>query len=138
MSGPKFPSEVPAGTVYTVEGSEEFGRIPVRTELTVLPADDPAGPTLGWIIKEYNGGEVFLLDAQDQPIEEPLTRREDLKEGMRIYAPTLVGGRIATVRLEEDGDLCWESAGLIGDLNFSGDDRKCWITTLAINKKLLR
>lgn len=39
---------VPAGFVYCCTEPEYFGRIPVRTELTVLSADDPKARTIGY------------------------------------------------------------------------------------------
>ena len=43
---------VPAGTVYVCCEPEMFGRIPVRTELTVLSADDPKARTIGFSVFE--------------------------------------------------------------------------------------
>ncbi len=39
---------VPAGFVYVCAEPENFGRFPVRTELTVLSADDPKTRTIGF------------------------------------------------------------------------------------------
>lgn len=39
---------VPAGYIYVCAEPEFFGRIPVRTELTVLSADDPRNRTIGF------------------------------------------------------------------------------------------
>lgn len=46
---------VPAGTVYCCCEPEMFGRIPVRTELTVLSADDPKARTIGFSVFENLG-----------------------------------------------------------------------------------
>ena len=46
---------VPAGTVYVTCEPEMFGRIPVRTELTVLSADDPKARTIGFSCFENLG-----------------------------------------------------------------------------------
>lgn len=46
---------VPVGTVYICCDPEMFGRIPVRTELTVLSADDPKARTIGFSIFEQIG-----------------------------------------------------------------------------------
>jgi len=46
---------VPVGTVYVCAEPEMFGRIPVRTELTVLSADDPKARTIGFSIFENLG-----------------------------------------------------------------------------------
>jgi hypothetical protein len=47
------------GVVYRITDPERFGYIPVRTELTVLPADDPKNKTIGWTVKEGVGVGVF-------------------------------------------------------------------------------
>lgn len=46
---------VPVGTVYICCDPEMFGRIPVRTELTVLSADDPRARTIGFSVFENLG-----------------------------------------------------------------------------------
>ena len=46
---------VPAGTVYVCCEPEMFGRIPVRTELTVLSADDPKARTIAFSVFENLG-----------------------------------------------------------------------------------
>jgi len=50
---------VPVGTVYVCCEPEHFGRIPVRTELTVLSADDPKARTIGFSIFENLGIGAF-------------------------------------------------------------------------------
>jgi hypothetical protein len=46
---------VPAGYLYVCAEPEFFGRIPVRTELTVLSADDPRNRTIGFSVFENLG-----------------------------------------------------------------------------------
>jgi hypothetical protein len=46
---------VPAGVVYVCCEPEHFGRIPVRTELTVLSADNPEDRTIGFSMFEQLG-----------------------------------------------------------------------------------
>lgn len=46
---------VPVGTVYVCCEPEMFGRIPVRTELTVLSADDPKNRTIGFSVFSQQG-----------------------------------------------------------------------------------
>jgi len=50
---------VPAGFVYICCEPENFGRIPVRTELTVLSADDPRARTIGFSVFENLGIGAF-------------------------------------------------------------------------------
>jgi len=46
---------VPPGTVYVCAEPEFFGRMPVRTELTVLSADDPKNRLIGFSVFENVG-----------------------------------------------------------------------------------
>lgn len=46
---------VPAGTIYVCAEPEFFGRIPVRTELSVLSADSPQNRTIGFSVFENLG-----------------------------------------------------------------------------------
>ena len=50
---------VPVGTIYCTCEPEHFGRIPVRTELTVLSADDPKARTIGFSCFENIGVGCF-------------------------------------------------------------------------------
>lgn len=50
---------VPEGTVYVTCEPEFFGRMPVRTELTVLSADDPVNRAIGWSVFEELGIGAF-------------------------------------------------------------------------------
>lgn len=47
--------KVPVGTVYVCTESEFFGRIPVRTELTVISADDPRNRLIAFSLFEDIG-----------------------------------------------------------------------------------
>jgi len=46
---------VPEGSVYLLAAPEFVGAIPVRQDITVLPADDPKNLRLGWVIFEEIG-----------------------------------------------------------------------------------
>lgn len=50
---------VPPGYIYVCCDPEHFGRIPVRTELTVLSADDPKARTIGFSVFENIGIGAF-------------------------------------------------------------------------------
>lgn len=50
---------VPVGFAYVCCEPEQFGRIPVRTELTVLSADDPKARTIGFSCFENLGLGAF-------------------------------------------------------------------------------
>lgn len=50
---------VPPGSVYLLAPAEYVGAIPVRQDITVLPADDPKNLRLGWVIFEEIGVVVI-------------------------------------------------------------------------------
>jgi len=50
---------VPPGVVYVTGEPEHFGRIPVRTELTVISADNPEERTIGFSMFEQLGIGAF-------------------------------------------------------------------------------
>ncbi len=127
---------VEPGRIYPTSTPEVLGKIPVRTELTVVSADDPKAPALGFTVKEYNGGAVTRVDDRGKELENPVRARDGLKPGNLLIAPTLVGEVRAVVAKDDVGDLCWVSGGLVGDLEYD-EERGYWVTTLAINKKLL-
>lgn len=119
-------------------------KIPVRTELTVLPADDPNRPPLNWVVKEYNGVPAYryLPEYEENGFSsedlKPLTAREDLKPGDQILIPALIGG-YHRMTIEEgdgslkDGTLMAKTGHSAAFLRFGEDDRKCWVATGMIN-----
>jgi hypothetical protein len=50
---------VPVGFIYVCAEPENFGRFPVRTELTILSADDPKNRTIGFSVFENVGIGAF-------------------------------------------------------------------------------
>lgn len=50
---------VPVGTVYICGEPEFFGRIPVRTDLTILSADNPRARIIGFSMFEHIGCGIF-------------------------------------------------------------------------------
>ena len=51
--------EVPRGTIFFVTEPEYLGVMPVRIDLTVIPADDPGARMFGWSIFENLGLTIF-------------------------------------------------------------------------------
>ena len=50
---------VPAGSVYVLAPGEFVGAMPVRQDVTIVPADDPQRLRLGWVIFEEIGLAVI-------------------------------------------------------------------------------
>lgn len=126
---------VEPGRIYPVSDPEVKGSFPVKTELTVLSADEVKTP-LGFVVDYRRGGSVTRVDDRGRELEHPVRSKDGLKPGNLLIAPTLVGEVRAVVAQDDVGDLCWVSGGLVGDLEYD-EQQGYWITTLAINKKLL-
>lgn len=101
---------------------------PIRTELTVLPADPEREP-IGFSMYEYNGTEVFKADAPGVR----LTSRGDIQEGDKLHVLTLFGTLDMVAIRGASGDLLarTESGRLVADLVFAQDNRRCWVSTHA-------
>jgi hypothetical protein len=54
--------EIPTDTIFFVTEPEYFGVIPVRIDLTVIPADDPGNRSFGWSIFENIGIGIHNAD----------------------------------------------------------------------------
>jgi len=46
---------IPAGEIYISAEPQHVGRMPIRTDLTIFPADDPVTQAVGWLISEQIG-----------------------------------------------------------------------------------
>lgn len=60
--------EVPVNSVFIVTEAEYFGVMPVRIDLTVIPADDPANRQFGWSIFQNLGIAIHNSDRGLQQI----------------------------------------------------------------------
>lgn len=128
----KKPSDQQPGTIVQLGEPEFVGRIPVRTELQVLSADNPTERTIGWVVQEFSGAEVTRPHS-----DESLTNENDIKEGDRLWVPMLFGTYEMTV-YREGGKLYAETADSVAILEFAADSRKCWTTPGAFHKKALK
>jgi hypothetical protein len=54
--------QCPANSIYFITEPEYFGVIPVRIDLTVIPADDPANRAFGWSIFQNTGIGIHNAD----------------------------------------------------------------------------
>jgi hypothetical protein len=69
-------------------GFEDFDleAVPVRTDITVLPADPPDRPTLGFVVREYLGGTIYYYRPDGGVSEDPVRGLHDLQPGMQVVA----------------------------------------------------
>lgn len=112
------------GTVYIANEPEFVGKFPCRSEITVLPSDQPK-EKLGWTIVTFNGDEVCHLDK-----DVPITNRFGLRPGIKVRAWDM---EWVVVR---DGlfSIALDRPGSKGVLRFAKDSRNCWACTSIINK----
>lgn len=61
--------EVPLDSVFVVTEPEYFGVMPVRIDLTVIPADDPANRQFGWSIFQNTGIAIHNAERGLQQIK---------------------------------------------------------------------
>lgn len=109
---------------------------PVRTELTVLPADPPNQQPIGFRCYERQGVEVFRIDRTLDPpvVQEPLTCEGDLQEGMELAVPGLMRGyHVMTVRRDELDGLYAQGETLMAVLRFAEDERHAWVCIGLVN-----
>lgn len=107
-------------------------KLPVWTKLTVLPADN-LKRTIGWVVREYNGTEVFKANAHGTLLK----NESDIQPGDKLHIQTLVGTYLMIATRDEYGVLQaeTESGGMFANLQFNTDDRHCWASTFAVNRK---
>jgi len=130
---------------FEVGASEYVGALPIRQDITVLPADDPKKMLLDWVCLE---GDVVLKDGESFSEEDDfedikfgddkkvrvsksrLKNFDDLKDGDVVYS-TWYDGKVVAMKVEglntdrqnalgRLNDYCW------GHLHFNDDIRECW------------
>lgn len=114
-----------------MSSDDEDYKIPVRTEITVLPADLPNQPLLGWTLKERLGSPIgHALGPKGRPL--PIRVEKDLLPGDTILVPGIEG--IHTMVVRDTGEEPYrfiayftEEGGSTALLSF-GDDASdpCW------------
>lgn len=116
---------------------ECFGEFPIRTDITILPANSN-NLILGFKIYEYNGFELYF-SVEDAEKNNPIFDFSALQVGQTLYAnlgwetPSCIG----TVAKWDNGDIYIDAGGNIWTLEFSGDDRACWVASTCCNKLAL-
>ena len=124
---------LPGVSCYAISEPEVVGRFPIRQDIEIIPADKEK-KSVGWTCCEYSGAEITKPGSS-----EPLTKESDLQVGDKIIVPTLVGEYNGTVEKHSDGKLYAKIGDhTVADLCFAADDRKCWVTTYAINTRALK
>lgn len=120
-------------------------KIPARTKIEVIPGDDPNRPKLGWMCYEQRGAEVYLFDRAvhgDGIVRERLqtiTAKDGLTEGLEILVPSLFGGyHVMKVVIDQFGQPQAHNDTTGAILEFSKDDRHCWVSLGTINLKALQ
>lgn len=97
---------VPAGTIASVSDPEFIGRMPVRTELTVLSANDPGQRTIGFFFRELTDAD---LDERDSP--ENLQRLADQRDAPADHYNSSQG-----FEYEADDHVGWTVIPVLHDL----------------------
>lgn len=128
--------------------------IPIRQDITVLPADTK-NELVGWTIYEYQGCEIGRwyenwINKYSQRLEEAecfgdLIEKDSIKSlngikvGDKVLCPTFgyPVEAIITVVDYDKGTAEAESERCVYPLEFSRDDRKCWVSACMINKAIL-
>lgn len=122
--------------------------VPVRTELTVLPADDPSKREIGLVIRERNGVEIHKFEEgrkyerdEDGRWKDlaPITEEGDLRAGDKILVPGLMGELfVMSVEADKYGALTARGEHLSAVLEFGKDDRHAWVCVGLINLRGLQ
>jgi hypothetical protein len=115
-------------------------KIPLHTDITVLPADDPKGAAIGFVVRERLGAPIGrALDENGRPVhfggdlvvgETVLVPGYEILHTMVVHASEEGGGFVARF---PDG------SGSIAFLSF-GDDQfdPCWCVTCWVNPRGLK
>ena len=120
--------------------------LPIRTEIEVLSADKPSDLKLGFVVHEYMGCPIqkaplglSFEEARkksnwpDDFEPQNLFSKNDLKPGDLI----ICWGAIAKVGVSSNGEYLGRSLdeGTLYFLEFSTDDRECWVCGGVANLK---
>ena len=121
-----------------MEGAPEFvGKLPVRTELTVLPADDPKQKRIGFAVYEICTGADVLKVPTGMSIEEAI---EALKVGGAVafdIATTETG--IGPVIREGNSVYMKSESGMVGMLQWNpGLKQPRWTCPGHINSRAIK
>lgn len=114
----------------------EMGQLPIRTEITVVPADDPEMLKIGFKVTEYIGTTV--CSAPPGLSAEQVRNKANWPEGfesepifeedaLQDESVVLICNGVYTLHRGEDGTLHGTSGGMTGFLEYAPDDRNCWV-----------
>ncbi len=113
-----------------------LGRTPARTELTVLPADDPPQKKIGFVCYELQGCEISKTLGGA-----PVPGSETLAEGSTIYAPGMFGGwHELTIRYGADGKPHGDGGTMAVLSRTKEDDPRgdVWVCIGLVNKQAIK
>ena len=114
--------------------SDPPGPFPVRTDITVLGPDDPKQKPIGFSMTERDGVEVYKLDDDFRcGVARNTIGPDDLKVGMEVVIPSVMGGYHGMVIVEHEGKLQARGGGWAGVLQVAEDDRKTWVCVAMVN-----
>ena len=116
--------------VYSCDEPEFVGRMPIRSDITVLSADDCNKANIGWTVEECVEGSELYLPGSDSPI----TKKNGLRVGMTVL---IWDSMLVTIR-KLKGNWYWEIKNSFGTLEYSKDSRKCWAAPCILTKKFAK
>ena len=104
--------------------------IPVRTEVLVLPGDEPSEKKIGFVVHEYNGVELHPLTEDGHVDSSKTFKKDELQVGMTVACASLFGGyNVIEIKKDKHGELYGENGVFWAILEFTTDDRACWVST---------
>lgn len=110
----------------------KFGPFPIRTELTILPADDPKDLELaaGWVFRDYNGTKVAHYIEADHPEKridtDKLETAKTIAVGDKLLIQGIFGYHIITVIQVKGDSAVAESEKQTYHLRLNQDERQIW------------
>ncbi len=118
--------ELGEGVVSWLGEPVMMGTIPQRTELKILPSQDPDYKP-HFFAAVYTGTSLFKV-VDGVPVEQPLLRYDDIQPGDEVFG--WIGGIVS-----DDRKIVRASKHLFGTIAFDEDDRHCWVMSSVFNTK---
>jgi hypothetical protein len=100
-----------------------------KEDIGAIPSND-TNIKLDWKCFQYSGVEVL----KDLMSNNPLRSKEDIKPGDEVYVSNF-GGYVKAIVSKDCAHA--EDSHNIYSLRFNEDDRQCWTSDFAMNKKII-